>query len=277
MPSRRSSRRRTGLGARLVAAARRFGLALAALVALAWAGAWLWIFGGIDSIGKLMIDSAARRGFIVNSVIVEGRAHTDPERLKDAIGVRRGDPVFGFDVREIRSAVESISWVRSARIERRLPDLLYVRIEERAPTALYQEKGALALVDAEGVELTREDLARFSDLPMITGDGAKEKAREIIEMLGAEPEIAKKLDVAMRVGDRRWTLRLKNGVEILLPEADPEAALRRVALAQEKDKALDSPLVAAVDARIPGKLTLRAAPAPQAIAPSAGGKESAQP
>src|SRR3546814_4216063 len=58
-------------------------------------------------------------------------------------------------------------------------DLLFIAITERRPLALWQRHRTLALVDEDGVVITDRRLGRFATLPIVIGDGAPERAKEI--------------------------------------------------------------------------------------------------
>jgi cell division protein FtsQ len=58
------------------------------------------------------------------------------------------------------------------------------------------------------------------------------------------------------VGNRRWTLRMKSGGDILLPEADMSVALAQLNQLQVSQKLLDRPY-ARLDMRTSGTLILR--------------------
>ena len=269
-------RKATGWGERLFLLARRFWLAPIAVTVLLWAGAWLWLGGGESSLGQALVNLSAKKGFVVSSVMIEGRAYADPASLRDAISVQRGDPIFGFRLADLREKIEAISWVRTARVERRLPDILYIQIEERKPVALWQKDGTLALVDRDGVVLSHQGLEQFSSLPMVSGANAQIHAKDLADMVEAEPEIARRLEVAQWVGDRRWTLHMKGGMIVLLPEEDPEPALRQIVQAQEREGIFDRGLVAEIDARIPGKMGIHARRLSQdAVAASASSASAA--
>ena len=125
---------------------RRLSLALLLLLA---AAVGLALFPGQKVIGKALAWSA-RAGFRVDDIFVEGRNRTPPEQLLAALAVKRGDAIFAVDLAQARRRLEQIPWVRSATVERRLPDQIHLLISERAPIALWQSKGRYFLVDADG-------------------------------------------------------------------------------------------------------------------------------
>jgi cell division protein FtsQ len=62
----------------------------------------------------------------------------------------------------------------------------------------------------------------------------------------------------VRVGGRRWNLRLDNGVDVNLPETNAGAAYERLAQLV-RDNGLVDRNVVAVDLRLPDRLILRVA------------------
>ena len=67
----------------------------------------------------------------------------------------------------------------------------------------------------------------------------------------------------MRVGERRWNLRLNNGIDVLLPEGAEAQALARLAELQSGHAMLDRPLQT-LDLRLPDRLVFRPPPASRA-------------
>jgi cell division protein FtsQ len=61
---------------------------------------------------------------------------------------------------------------------------------------------------------------------------------------------------AMRISERRWNLRMKNGTDILLPEGHEVEALDRLLQLQQDTALLDRPLEA-IDMRLADRLVLR--------------------
>ena len=204
-------------------------------------------------------DATGRLGLIVQTIRIEGRQKTPEYVLLDAIGVREGDPILGFSVREARARIEAIAWVQSATVERRLPGTIVVQVVERRPFAVWQLDGKFTLVDKAGNLVTDSDVATFSDqLPLIVGPGAPKAAAALLDMLAAQPDIQSRMVAAVRVGERRWNLRMNNGADVLLPEGAEVAALAKLAALQASHALLDRPLQA-VDLRLPDRLVIRPA------------------
>jgi cell division protein FtsQ len=170
--------------------------------------------------------------------------------------MEKGDPVFAFDPQEARKMIEKISWVKKARVERRLPDTIYVGLEERNPMALWQKDGRPVLVDDEGEILSEGNPVDFRGLIMVYGRDAPQNAGELLELLAAEPELKQQVRSAARISGRRWNLRLENGIKILLPEKDMGLALRRMMQAHEEGSLLDKDIVN-IDLRKADRLIVR--------------------
>ena len=85
----------------------------------------------LHSASNRLLDASAALGLRVADIRVEGRETTDRETILDALGARPGTPILAVDPVRAKQQLESLPWVRSALIERRLPDTLYVRLVER--------------------------------------------------------------------------------------------------------------------------------------------------
>ncbi|MCB9982477.1 MAG: FtsQ-type POTRA domain-containing protein [Rhodospirillales bacterium] len=198
-------------------------------------------------------------GFAVTDILVEGREYTDPHVLLAIVNIRKGDPLFAFNPRQAQELISQISWVNKAQVERRWPGTIYIGLEERQPLALWQSDKHLKLLDSKGKIIATSDLQRFADLVLVMGRGAPAAAPELIGNLKAEEKIYPRVETAKWIGERRWDLKLKNGMEIKLPERDASLALRRLAEAQGYDGLLDKDLLS-IDMREPDRITIRTKP-----------------
>jgi len=167
------------------------------------------------------------------------------------------------DVSEIRRRLLQFGWVKDARVSRRLPDTLVIDIVERTPSALWQDKQQLALIDGDGVVLDRVPVDKMPDLPLVIGTGANSKASQLKAIMAAAPTMQAQLASATWVGGRRWDLSFQSGETVALPEGEGPAkdALARFAKMDRSAGLLGRGLVR-FDLRVPGKMVVRLPRAP---------------
>ncbi|HTI86496.1 MAG TPA: cell division protein FtsQ/DivIB [Alphaproteobacteria bacterium] len=217
-----------------------------------------------------IVAATASFGLVVNDVLVEGRGETPREDIFAALAVARGTPMLDIDPAAARERIEELPWVKTAVVERQLPDTIFVRLVERVPLALWQKDGKLALVDSDGRVLTRDNLSRFRDLPIVIGDDAPRAARTILGLLAAEPDLYRRIESLTYVSARRWDVHLAGDIEVQLPETDPGRAWARLAETDRREQLLARD-ISVVDMRLPDRLTVRLAH-PPADAPKPGKK-----
>ncbi len=87
---------------------------------------------------------------------------------------------------------------------------------------MWQNGGKFQLIDRAGQVVVEQDpvkdAAAFATLPLVVGAGAPENAAALLDQLAALPALRARVVAAVRVGERRWNLRLNNGADVLLPE-----------------------------------------------------------
>jgi cell division protein FtsQ len=245
---------------RWLAATIRYGSAALLATIVGGAGVWAWRSGAAEKTWLAVLDAGLQTtsglGLRVDDVMVEGRHETSAQDLLAALGAKRGVPLLALDLAAARQRLEALPWVRSASVERRWPELVFVRIEERSPLALWQSGGKIKLVDREGKVIEGADVGRFAQLPMVVGEGAPKQARAFLDMLAKVPELARHVESGIWVGNRRWNLHLNEGIDVRLPEGNPDDALRRLAQLDAKQQLLERDIVM-IDLRLPDRLILR--------------------
>jgi len=236
--------------------------AAAALLAV-MAGGTMWLArSGVAAaaeaaLGARLAAAGKDVGFAVANVSVEGREREPRQAILDALGVARGTSILAVDLAAARLRLEALPWVRSAEIERLLPDTIFVRLAERRPLAFWQRQGKLVLIADDGKIIPAARLEDFGALV-------------VLDMLATEPALYPHVAAAVRVGGRRWNIRLDSGIDIDLPEQDAESAWHRLA-ALDRSESLLGRSILAVDLRLPDRLVLRLPPAPPK-APAKKGK-----
>jgi cell division protein FtsQ len=258
------------------------GLALAVSL-VGGLGFWLGSFGVAVHAGGTLLDRAlaltAHLGFAVREVYAEGRIRTDPEALRAKLGIVVGQPILTVDPTAMRARLEQLPWVEQASVERLLPDRVEVRLVERQPLALWQRTDRFALIDRGGAIIAPDiaaldglgevpdgadphaDLSiRWGQLRVLVGEQAPRHAAQLFALLSTEPALWARVAAATWVGDRRWTLRLDNRIDVLLPERNVLQAWRFLAQ-KAREEALLERAISVVDLRfLPNRLRLRLDP-----------------
>lgn len=175
-------------------------------------------------------------------------------------GVMADDVMFGIDPSEVRARVAELPWVEQVVVRRLWPDQIQILITPRAATALWQDKGTLSFMDGTGRKLGEaKNTKSAKGYALVVGANAGPQAPALFDALRSYPAIAERTSAAIWVGDRRWTLRLKSGADILLPETGMAEALAHLQALQASHQILDREF-ARLDLRTSGTLILRPTP-----------------
>ena len=233
--------------------------AAVALTGIAGLGVSGWFGRQVERAVQGAYAMTAEAGLAVQDVLVVGRARTDRDEILGALGVERGAPILGFDPHAAKARLEKLPWVRQVIVERRLPGLLFVELQEREPMAIWQLKGKLAVIDREGNVIAGAKVSRFAELPLVVGEDAPEHAADLLHIIESEPDLGGLVKAAIRVGGRRWNLRLRGGIDVALPEADSAAAWAQLA-GIERSQGLLKRDVSMIDLRLPDRLIVRTSP-----------------
>jgi len=207
---------------------------------------------------KLPGKLASSLGFAADDIRITGLVHQEPETLLSALGVQPGGSLVGFDASRARSLLENLDWVASARVLRKYPNRLDIIVAERQPFAIWQRDGAHYVIDQTGTAMSTLDPGRLSSLLLVTGEGAHRAAAELVIELEAVPQVKAHIAAAARVGQRRWTLYLDNGVTVALPETDTAKALATLA-GLDRNQGLLSKGIKSIDLRLPGEVIVQLA------------------
>ena len=215
---------------------------------------------------------AVAAGFGVKRVTVEGQQNATDAAITAALGAGPDTMMLGFDTDAAKKRLEAVPWIRHAQVMRLLPSTLQVVIEERTPYAVWQNKGKTYVVDDQGVVLAPALPQAYPDLPLVVGEGAAKHAAALYAALKPYGDLKRKMLAALRVGDRRWTLKFRSGLEIMLPDDNIDVALKSLTKLEAEHGVLERD-IAAVDLRLLDRVTVRlretadAAP-PAAVAPA---------
>ncbi|MGC1564261.1 MAG: cell division protein FtsQ/DivIB [Bradyrhizobium sp.] len=239
---------------------RRAGLAATALLLLASAGLGI-VRGGhaeqfITGVSDARNSLANSAGFRITTVAVNGRRQLSQDEVLATGGVNGRSSLLFLDAGAVRERLKANPWISEATVLKLYPGQLRIDIVERSAFAIWQLDGRLSVISDDGAVLEPYVSQRFLSLPLVVGKGAQAHAREFLALLARYPRVNSVTRAAVYVGERRWNLRLKDGLDIKLPENDVGNALATLSTL-DRDEHLFSRDIVAVDMRLPDRLTVQ--------------------
>ena len=238
----------------------RLGVALTVSMLLGSASLGIVKGGHMDELVAALSDTrnalANSAGFRITTVAINGRKQLSQDEVLAVGGVNGRSSLLFLDAATVRDKLKTNPWIADATILKLYPGRLQIDIVERSPFALWQQDGRLSVIADDGAVLEPYMSRRFISLPLVVGKGAAERAKDFLALLDRYPQVRRATKAAVFVGERRWNLRLKDGLDIRLPENDVGNALALLSKL-DKDDRLFSRDIVAVDMRLPDRLTVQ--------------------
>lgn len=235
-----------------------FGLMMVTALIVAAAA---WMGGSLSKVEMRFanaVDGVARTvGLSVDSVSVVGVEGELAETVRLAAMVEPGENMFRADPHVIKRRVEATKRVVNVSVYRLWPDQIQIYAYPAEPVALWSNGEQWAVVDSLGREMTGLAPERYINLPKLNGEGGRLAAPELARILARAPDVRSRLQLATRIGDRRWNLVMQNGAVVRLPaDAQLEAAIPRLAELQSREQLLDRPVIS-IDLRVANRVVIK--------------------
>ena len=215
--------------------------------------------GHVDEFVAALSDTrnalANSAGFRITEVAINGRKQLSQDEVLAIGGVNGRSSLLFLDAATVRDKLKTNPWISDAAILKLYPGRLQIDIVERTAFALWQQDGRLSVIAEDGAVLEPYMSRRFISLPLVVGKGAADKARDFLALLDRYPQVRSVTKAAIYVGERRWNLRLKDGLDIRLPEHDVGNALALLSKLDKEDRLFSRDIVV-VDMRLPDRLTV---------------------
>jgi len=238
----------------------RAGVAATVLLLLGSAGFGVVKGGHLDELVLALSDTrnaiANSAGFRITSVGITGRKQLTQDEVLAIGGVNGRSSLLFLDAATVRDKLKTNPWIADATVLKLYPGQLQIDIVERSAFALWQQDGRLSVIADDGAVLEPYLSRRFISLPLVVGKGAETHARDFLSLLARYPQVQSVTKAAIFVGERRWNLRLKDGLDIRLPEHDIGNALAALSKLDSEERLFSRDIVA-VDMRLPDRLTVQ--------------------
>jgi cell division protein FtsQ len=238
----------------------RVGVAATVLILLGSAGFGIVKGGHVEELTTALSDTrnafANSAGFRIIAVAINGRKQLTQDEVLAIGGVNGHSSLLFLDADAVRDRLKANPWIADATVLKLYPGQLQIDIVERSAFALWQQDGRLSVIAEDGAVLQPYVSRRFVTLPLVVGKGAETRARDFLALLNRYPQVRSATKAVIFVGERRWNLRLKDGLDIRLPENDVGNALATLSTLDKEDRLFSRDIVA-VDMRLPDRLTVQ--------------------
>jgi cell division protein FtsQ len=238
----------------------RAGVAATVLMLFGSAGFGIVKGGHVEELTSALSDArnaiANSAGFRITAVAINGRKQLTQDEVLAIGGVNGRSSLLFLDAAVVRDKLKANPWIREATVLKLYPGQLQIDIVERSAFALWQQDGRLSVISDDGAVLESYVSRRFLSLPLVVGKGAETRARDFLALLARYPQVRAATKAAVFVGERRWNLRLKDGLDIRLPENDVGNALAALSKLDKEDRLFSRDIVA-IDMRLADRLTVQ--------------------
>ncbi len=195
-------------------------------------------------------------GFRITSIALAGQRQVTREEVLTTAGVTGRTSLLFLDAADVRAKLKSNPWISEATVLKLYPGRLHISVTEREAFALWQKSGKVSVISGDGTVVEPFVARRFANLPLVVGAGAETRAKEFLAILDKYPQVRDQMRAGVLVAERRWNLKLKNGIDVRLPENDVGQALDMLTKLDREKKLLTRD-IAAIDMRLPDRVTVR--------------------
>lgn len=210
----------------------------------------------LDELAGVRDAIANAAGFRITSIALAGSRNVTREEILTTAGVTGRTSLLFLDATAARERLLANPWIAEATVLKLYPGRLHIAITERDAFALWQKQGKVSVISHDGAVVEPYVSRRFARLPLVVGAGAELRAKEFLALLDRHPAVREHVQAAVLIAERRWNLRLRNGIDVRLPETGIEAALETL-IRLDREKKLLSRDVVAIDLRLPDRVTVR--------------------
>ncbi len=194
-------------------------------------------------------------GMNIEKVKIEGMQRVKGDQVIDVLGISKNTSIVLFNSKFANLKLDEIDWVYKSEIKKLYPSTIQIKIFEYEPVAIWFYNGRKYLVGKKGEIIEGIDADNFKNLKIFAGHNAVKNIPSVIDKLENYPELGNQIKSLLWVGDRRWTLRLFNGMTIHLPEDNFNSALNELVKINQETRILNR-YIEVIDMRIPNRIDI---------------------
>ena len=198
-----------------------------------------------------------RPEFMLDALSIEGASDSLNAEIREVLGLHFPISSFDLDLAELHKRVLSLPPVKIAEAHIKRGGILHIKVDEKTPSLLMKKENGFTVLSEHGDYIrSLHSRENFSDLPVITGEGAENAAAQATAIFKAIYGNLDQVRGLVFVGQRRWNIVMKSGQVVMLPENDALQAIQKIIILDKTEQIL-SRQIAVFDFRLPSRITLR--------------------
>ena len=198
-----------------------------------------------------------RPEFMLDALSIEGASDSLNAEIREVLGLHFPISPFDLDLAELHKQVLSLPPVKIAEAHIKRGGILHIKVDEKTPSLLMKKENGFNVLSEHGDYIrSLHSRENFSDLPVITGEGAENAAAQATAIFKAIYGNLDQVRGLVFVGQRRWNIVMKSGQVVMLPEIDALQAIQKIIILDKTEQIL-SRQIAVFDFRLPSRITLR--------------------
>lgn len=195
-------------------------------------------------------------GLTVQHIQVSGLKYTSKLEILNGLNINYGDNILNVNTIAIVESLKKIGWIEHIIVQKKLPNIIDITIQEYQPYALWQYKNQVNVVAENGVVIPNVSPKNFLDLPLVVGEKANLQCKNLFSVLLDYPGLKDMIVSAQYMYGRRWRLYFSTNVVVDLPENNIGDTIHQVYELHHQQKILDLD-VEFIDMRVPNKLVFK--------------------
>ena len=178
---------------------------------------------------NMMNEILIKKGFLIENIHITGNNILTKEDILSGFQDIKNKNIFNIDLLQIHKILLLNKWIKDLEIKRILPNTIKIKITEQKAIAIWQTKSINKLITQNGNVILVKKVNDFKNqLPIINGAEANQNTLKILKILRQNPQLYERIWSISYIGKRRWDIRFKEGLKILLPKDDIEKAWLRI-------------------------------------------------
>ncbi len=178
---------------------------------------------------NMMNEILIKKGFLIENIHITGNNILTKEDILSSFQDLKNKNIFNIDLLQIHKILLLNKWIKDLEIKRILPNTIKIKITEQKAIAIWQTKSGNKLITQKGNVILVKKVNDFKNqLPIMNGAEANQNTLKILKILKQNPQLYERIWSISYISKRRWDIRFKEGLKILLPKDDIEKAWLRI-------------------------------------------------